>query len=325
MSFWSARHDDVRLLHALGEGRDAGEGGGAGHDVGVHELDRLRIEVRELDVRHELDAGVHVRERHEAADVAHRVRDELHRHLGDDAERALGADHQVQQAVAGAGLADGLAELDDAPVGEDDRQRENVVARHAVFHRAHAAGVRGDVAADGGGLLAGIGRIHQAVREGVGREILQQDAGLDAHDEIVHVIVQDLVHPARAEHHAARERHAAADETGARAAAGDGDLVVVADLHDLRHFLGRFHVHGDLGEVFAVDRHFVVAVVRVDLFPRGETLIADDSLQLLGNLRCDFVVGCHAIFLLFEKIITLSSTQRSLCNTEPCSVLGYLH
>ena len=296
------RRADVGVLHALGEGRDAGEGGGRRDDIRVHELDGLRIEVRELDVRHELDAGVDVRERDEAADVADRIRDELHGHLGDDAERALGADHQVQQAVAGAGLADGLAELDDAAVREHDREREDIVARDAVLHRAHAAGVRGDVAADRRRLLAGIGRIHQAVREGVRREILQQDAGLDAHDEIVHVIVQDLVHSARAEHDAARERHAAADETRARAAAGDGDPVFIADLHDLGDFLRRFHVHRDLGEVLAVDRHLVMAVVRVDSLARGKPLFADDSLEPVGDLRGDFIIGCHAIFLLFEKI-----------------------
>ena len=87
--------------------------------------------------------------------------------LGDDAEHALGADHGPGQVVAGvAGRA--AAGPDDAAVGQDDLQTENVIRGHAVLEAVRAAGILGDVAADGAGFLARrIGREEEAVAEGL--------------------------------------------------------------------------------------------------------------------------------------------------------------
>ena len=84
-------------------------------------------------------------ERGERADdralLAAAERQELEGHLGDDAERALGPDHQRGEVVAGRALRGAAAEPHDLAVGEHDRHAEHVVARHAVLDAADAAGV----------------------------------------------------------------------------------------------------------------------------------------------------------------------------------------
>ena len=132
---------DILIPHTLGENGVAGEGGGRSHDICVHELNGLGIQVCQLDFRHKVDAGFHIPEGYQARDVTDGFGDELHGHLRDNAERALGADHQVQQAVAGTGLAYGFAQLNNPAVRQHHGQRQHVVARDAVFDRAHATGV----------------------------------------------------------------------------------------------------------------------------------------------------------------------------------------
>jgi len=199
----------------------------------------------------------------------------------------------MQQAVAGAGLAHGLAELHDSAVGQHHGHGQHVVARDAVLHGAHAARVRGHVAAHGRGLFARVGRVHQAVRERVGREVAQQHAGLDVHDEVVHVIGEDLVHARRAQHHAAAQRHASADEARARAARCDGNVVIVAHAQNCGHFLGALGLADHLGVILAVDGHFVVAEVVLHRVACEKALRAHDGLKLRGNFRCDFLVFRH--------------------------------
>ena len=280
-------------VHDRGEDGVAGECCRGIDDVALHELDRLRVKVGQLDLRHGGDGGLHVGKREDEAHVHFRLRDELERQLRDDAERALRADHQVQQAVAGAGLAHGLAELHDSAVGQHHGHGQHVVARDAVLHGAHAARVRGHVAAHGRGLFARVGRVHQAVRERVGREVAQQHAGLDVHDEVVHVIGEDLVHARRAQHHAAAQRHASADEARARAARRDGNVVIVAHAQNCGHFLGALGLADHLGVILAVDGHFVVAEVVLHRVACEKALRAHDGLKLRGDLRRDLIVFRH--------------------------------
>ena len=199
----------------------------------------------------------------------------------------------MQQAVAGAGLAHGLAKLHDSAVGQHHGHGQHVVARDAVLHGAHAARVRGHVAAHGRGLFARVGRVHQAVRERVGREVAQQHAGLDVHDEVVHVIGEDLVHARHAQHHAAAQRHASADEARARAARRDGNVVVIAHAQNCGHFLSALGLADHLGVILAVDGHFVVAEVVLHRVAREKALRAHDGLKLRGDLRRDLIVFRH--------------------------------
>ena len=69
--------------------------------------------------------------------------------LGDDGQRAFGADDEAGEVVAGGGFADPAAGFDDAAVGQDDGHAEHVVADGAVADGVGAAGARGAHAADG--------------------------------------------------------------------------------------------------------------------------------------------------------------------------------
>ncbi len=69
-------------------------------------------------------------------------------HRGDDPERALRADQQVLDVVAGDVLADPAAEPGQLARRERDLQAAHPGAGHAVLQRMRAAGVRRDVAAD---------------------------------------------------------------------------------------------------------------------------------------------------------------------------------
>ena len=74
----------------------------------------------------------------------HRFRDGMQpqRHLGDDAERAFGADEQAGQIVARGRFARARAGLDHAAVGEHRGQPEDVLAHRAVADRGRAGRAR---------------------------------------------------------------------------------------------------------------------------------------------------------------------------------------
>jgi len=85
---------------------------------------------------------------------------ELEENFGDDAERAFGADEQIAEGITGDVFAAFGAEPGEFAIRERDFEGEDVVARDAVFDAAQAAGVAGDVAADGAGFDgAGVGRV----------------------------------------------------------------------------------------------------------------------------------------------------------------------
>ena len=69
-------------------------------------------------------------------------------HFGGDAEGAFGADEDAEQIVAGS-VGRFAAEGDDLAGGEDDGHLEDVGDGEAVLEAVGAAGVFGDVAADG--------------------------------------------------------------------------------------------------------------------------------------------------------------------------------
>ena len=68
---------------------------------------------------------------------------------GDDAERAFGADEDVAQVVAGVVLLQLRQQVHDAAVGQHHLEPEHQIARDAVGDRAGAAGIGGEIAADG--------------------------------------------------------------------------------------------------------------------------------------------------------------------------------
>ena len=289
---------DGLAAHLGGEDGVAGERGRAFDDVRVHELNGLRIEVRKLYRGHRRDGVGKLGKGQDQGHIAGGRGDELERKLGDDAESTLGAAYQVQQAVAGAGLADGLAELHDLAARKHDGHRHDIVARDAVLDGSHAAGVSADVASDRRGLLAGIGRIEQAVSLSIRREIAEPYADLSMNAEVLHIVAEDLVHARRADNYAAVQCDRSADKAGARAARGNGDEVLIAELHDRRDLFGALHLAYRFGEALAVDGHFIVAVVLGNAAVKIESLLTDYRLELFSEVSGDLVVFRHAFISL---------------------------
>ena len=73
----------------------------------------------------------------------------------DDAQRSLGADEQVFQVVAGAGLQHAGEVGKDSSVGQHRLKAEHAVAHRAVAEGHDAAGIGGNHAANGGAAARG--------------------------------------------------------------------------------------------------------------------------------------------------------------------------
>ena len=134
-----------------------------GADAGVvHDLEQAG---HQAAGHHPLDHLAGLRRRRERGgegDRALRRRAQRERRLGDDAERALRADEQPGQVVAGHALDGAPPGAQHPPVGEHDLQAHHVVGGDAVLHAAQAAGVGGEVAADRAPVVAGgVRRIEQ--------------------------------------------------------------------------------------------------------------------------------------------------------------------
>ena len=139
---------------------------------------------------------------------------------GDDPQRALGADEQLAQAVAGVVLAQPAQTVPDRAVGQHHLQPQHQVARIAVTHRVVAAGVDRQHAADLRGALGRNRQRQQAAGFGGGKlGGLQGDAGLDRQRHVHRVEVADTVQASGAEHkfRAVLGRDRAADHGGVAA------------------------------------------------------------------------------------------------------------
>ena len=109
-----------------------------------------------------------------------RLRRQLQHRGGDDAERALGADEKLAQAVAGVVLAQPAQPVPHRAVRQHHLQPQHQVACVAVAHRVVAAGVGGQHAADLRAAFRGDRQRQQAAGLGRGNlRRLQRDAGLD--------------------------------------------------------------------------------------------------------------------------------------------------
>ena len=88
---------------------------------------------------------------------------------------------------------------DNAPVGQDELETEDVIRGDAVLEAVRAAGVLGDVAADGAGFLARwIGREEEPVAERHLGELEVDDPRLDQRGAVFAVDLEDAVHPRQA-------------------------------------------------------------------------------------------------------------------------------
>ena len=111
-----------------------------------------------------------------------RLRKQFQRRRGDDAERAFGADEQVAQIVAGIVLLQLRQPVQNAAVGQHHFEPERHLARHAIGQRGGAAGIGGEIAADGAASLRAERQRKQPVDLGGALlRDLQHHAGLAGH------------------------------------------------------------------------------------------------------------------------------------------------
>ncbi len=129
------------------------------------------------------------------------------------------------------------AEFDDLAIHQHHLDFQDVVGRDAVFEAMRAAGVHGDVAADGAGELARrIGRIEEArvshrVRNGeVG------DARLHGRRAVVKIDVENPVHARQADHNRVTSGQRAARQRRAGAARHNLNPVLAAIFKNATHF-----------------------------------------------------------------------------------------
>ena len=167
----------------------------------------------------------------------HRLRllENAHDDLGRDAEGALGA-HEHARQIEAERVARAAAQPHDLAVGHDHFEAEHVVGGHAVLERVRAAGVVGDVAADGARLLAGrIGGVVVAAWGHRVGEVQVDQPRLHHRDLVVVVDLQHAVHAHERDHEAAFRGQAAARQSRARPARHEGQALAAGELDDGGH------------------------------------------------------------------------------------------
>ncbi len=154
---------------------------------------------------------------------------EAQRDLDDDAERALRADEDMGEVVAGRGFLRPRAGAHERAVGRDDAERQHELLHRAVAHRVGARGAGRRHAADRS-VGAGIDREEEAGVVQVVVELLAGDAGLDHAVEVLGVDGEHRVHPRAVERDPAVRRIDMALERGADAERDDRRVVPGAEL-----------------------------------------------------------------------------------------------
>lgn len=205
----------------------------------VEELQSAGNDLRGDDGGDGFGGVVHLREGRNHRFLGGGFRNEPQEDFGDDAECAFGADEEIAQGITSHVFDAFVAGPKDFAVGQDHFQAHDVIACDAVFQTAQAAGIFGDVAADGGDFHgAGIGRIEKSGGGGGIGNFEGGDAGFDEDGEIGAVEFEDLVHPHRAKNDRVGHRQAAAAEAGPGPARDDGELFGSGDFEDGGDFGG---------------------------------------------------------------------------------------
>jgi hypothetical protein len=206
----------------------------------VHQLERDRHDAGCGDPGDRLAGGDDGREETEQGQLGRRLGQQSEGRLGDHAERALRADEQAGQVVAGDVLDRLAAGAHDLARGEHDLQPEHPVAGDAVLDAAQPARVLGQVAADGADLeRRRVGWIEQpdlcrgAIQVGV------DHARLDGRGQVRRVDLEDAVHLCQDDGKRALDRHRATRQPGARTAWHQRHPVGCAERDDLSHLVGR--------------------------------------------------------------------------------------
>ena len=132
----------------------------------------------------------------------------------------------------------GTAPLDDFAGAEHGLDAEHVVGGHAVLEAMSAAGVEGDVAADGANQRAGgVGREVQLVRCSGHRYLGVHHARLDHGNPLGGVQPQNAGQAVERDDDAVRHGQRATGQTGAAPARDKGEPLLVAEADQGDHFI----------------------------------------------------------------------------------------
>ena len=147
----------------------------------------------------------------------------------DEAKRAFGADEQMLEVVAGAGLHHARQLVHHPAVGQDDLQPEDAVAHVAVAEGQEAAGIGRDHAAQRGRAA---GRQVDARIEALGArgtlQCLERHAGLHDRGQLQRVEALDRRHAGRRYDHLPWPADSTAHEPGAPTMRHHGDTLAAA-------------------------------------------------------------------------------------------------
>ena len=223
-----------------------------------------------------------------------RTRQQPQGDLQRDAEAALRADEAADQ-VGPDRIEAAAAERDQRAVGEHRLEPEHVVQRHAVAEAVGAAGVEGDVAADGADRLARrIRRVVQTERDRGGRHVEVDDARLDHGDAVDGIDFEDPGQPVEGDDDAIRVRHGPARQAGAAAARHERNARLGAQADDRDDLLRRLGQHdgprpgAEGGEAIRLERG--KAGRRRD--DAGRRQHAGDRRQQVGRAHGGMVLAC---------------------------------
>ena len=162
---------------------------------------------------------------------------EFYGDFGDEGKRAFRTDEQAGEIITGR-VTVRAAEANDFSVGKDELEGGDVIGSNSVGQSVRAAGILGDIAADGAGFPTGrVGGEVETIRLGGAGKFVIDDAGLHNGALVFHVECQDAIHAREDEHHPAGAGKRAAGKSRASAAAYDGDVVACSESDDARDLL----------------------------------------------------------------------------------------
>ncbi len=226
------------------------------------------------DALHEAGARGQRRKIDAKEEATRRQRQQAQGRLRHHGQRPFRADKQRLQVVAGDVLDRFRAQADLFAAHQVGLQPQDIVPGHAVLEAARAAGVLGDVAADGRGLQTGrVGRIEKA---GFFRGFLQvggDDAGLDHGQKVFLVEAQDAIHAREYEHDAAAGCQRPTGVADAGTARHQRQGVTAAHLHDPGDIFAVFGENDRIGQVFQAGG--VIGIAQ-QVFAVGEDLLLPD-------------------------------------------------
>lgn len=206
----------------------------AHHLVVVQYLDRGDRHPRADNLRHAIGCLLDGPEAAHGHRGGRGPRGDLQRSFRDESQRALAADEDLGQVVAGAALPRPLPGLDHRAIRKHHREAQHPLSHGAVPICVGPAAPRADHATYHG-PGAGIGREEEVVLLQLGVQHLPPYSRLHHDVHILLVQLEDLVHVRKVNADPAARGSEVAFQARSPAVSRHGDAPRVADLHDLAH------------------------------------------------------------------------------------------